>query len=145
MRRLATIVLSGFLVLLCFSCENVFHNDDLDFLWKLDRVEYPDGMDLSGKPCTFENKDSLWFSFARDLVMVEDKKSHFSAIGILKDNGNTLSFDFSMYDEENWYGIDFGLKKMGIDSKETTFYVTELNRKHLVLTGSKTVLRLSRW
>lgn len=131
---------------LLLSCENVFKNDKLDFLWRLDSVEYLDGYDLFGKPCEKESKEGYWFSFARDLVEIENNNnSLFSAIGILTENGNTLIFDFSMYNEESWSGIDYGLKIMGIDSKVSTFTITELNSKTLVLTGTKTILRFTKW
>ena len=138
-------ILTVLLAVSCLSCEDVFKNDKLDFLWRLDSVEYLDGLDLYGKTIDKETKENMWFSFARDLVEIEDNSSEFSAIGILTDKGNTLIFDFSMYDEENWAGITYGLKKAGIDSKVSTFTVTELNNKKLVLTGRKTVLRLSKW
>ena len=146
MNKVVNKILIVLTTVLLLSCENVFKNDKLDFLWRLDSVEYPDGYDLFGNPCEKENKEGLWFSFARDLVEIENNNnSLFSAIGIMKENGKTLTFDFSMYDEESWSGIDYGLKIMGIDSKVSTFTITELNGKTLVLTGSKTVLRFTKW
>ena len=127
------------------SCENVFHNDALDFMWRLDSVEYLDSLDFYGKPCIKESKEGLWFSFARDLVWLESSNSKFSVIGILIDKGDYLVLDFSKYDEQNWRGIDYGLNLFGIGSKIATFNVTELNRKHMTLTGRKTVLRFTKW
>ena len=135
------------LVLACLlpvmSCENVFHNDKLDFLWRLDSVEYLDGKDFSGKPCNKENKSGLWFGFSRDLVEIENQNSEFKAVGILKDSGDLLVFDFSMYSD--WTVIMDGLRMMGMDTLVSTFQVTELNRKNMILTGNKTVLELTRW
>ena len=145
MRRIIRIFMLALPMLLFISCENVFHNDELDFMWRLDSVEYTDGVDLFGKPCSKEDKEGLWFSFARDLVRIESSNSTFAAIGVLTDQGNTLVFDFSMYKEENWPGIENGLKLMGIDSYVSTYTVTELNRKNMILTGKKTVLRLTKW
>lgn len=145
MRISARRILLLLVTLFFLSCENVFHNDKLDFMWRLDSVEYIDGVDLNGNPCVKESKQGLWISFARDLVRIENKENEFSAIGILTDQGDKLVFDFSMYQEENWKGIDYGLKVMGIDSKVSTFNVTELNGKYLTLTGAKTVLKLTKW
>ncbi len=145
MRRFTVLVLLLTLVLSMDSCENMFHNDKLDYLWRLDSVEYPDGKDLFGNPCNLESKEGIWFSFARDLVMIENNNSEFSAIGILTDNGKTLVLDFSMYDESNWAGIDYGLKITGLAAKVSTFTVTKLKGKELILTGDKTILRMTKW
>lgn len=126
------------------SCENVFHNDKLDYLWRLDSVEYIDGVDFNGKTCSKECPEGVWFGFARDLVRVEDKRSGFCIIGVLTDQGDQLSFDFTMYQEEKW-GADDGLKQIGVGTMVSSFNVTELNNKEMVLTGSKTVLRFTRW
>ena len=131
-------------MVLLHSCENVFHNDKLDYMWRLDSVEYIDGVDLNGNECSKESKEGVWFSFARDLVKVENKKSDFCLIGILTDQSEQLTFDFSMYEDVQWATLA-GLKQMGIDAKVASFNVTELNSKEMVLTGSKTVLRFTRW
>lgn len=131
-------------MVLLHSCENVFHNDKLDYMWRLDSVEYIDGVDLNGNECSKESKEGVWFSFARDLVKVENKKSDFCVIGILTDQSEQLTFDFSMYEDVQWATLA-GLKQMGIDAKVASFNVTELNSKEMVLTGSKTVLRFTRW
>ena len=145
MRKVLPKITAALFVALFLSCEDVFHNDALDYMWRLDSVEYSDSLDFYGRPCLEEYKDGLWISFARDLVWLESSNSEFSAIGIFIDKGDYLTFDFSMYNEENWKGIDNGLKIFGIGSRVSTFNVTELNRKHLILTGIKTVLRFTRW
>lgn len=142
MKRLRIVMLMACL-LPVISCENVFHNDKLDFLWHLDSVEYLDGKDFYGKPCEKESKSGLWFSFSRDLVEIENQNSEFKAIGILEDNGDVLVFDFSMYSD--WTVIMDGLRMMGMDTLVSAFHVTELNRNNMILTGSKTVLELTRW
>ena len=144
MRRISKIILIMLLTVLLHSCENVFHNDELDFMWRLDSVEYIDGVDLNGKACSQESPEGVWFSFARDLVRVEDKNSGFCVIGVLTDHGGQLTFDFTMYDEEKW-GTEYGLKQIGIESKVTSFNVTKLKGKELVLTGTKTILRFTKW
>lgn len=145
MRKILLKITAALFAVLFLSCEDVFHNDALDYMWRLDSVEYLDSLDFYGKPCLEESKEGLWISFARDLVRLESSNSDFSAIGILIDKGDYLTFDFSMYNEENWKGIDEGLNIFGIGSRVSTFNVTELNRKHLILTGRKTVLKFTRW
>lgn len=145
MKRTGKIFLIMILTVLLHSCENIFHNDELDFMWRLDSVEYVDGVDFDGNACSIESKEGLWISFARDLVKVDDRNKYLCAIGVLTDQGDRLLFDFSMYQEQDWPGIDNVFKSMGIDARITTFSVTELNRKKLVLTGNKTILRLTKW
>lgn len=144
MKRIGIIILMMLAMVLLHSCEKVFHNDKLDFLWRLDSVEYTDGVDFNGKTCSIECPEGGWFSFARDLVRVEDKRSGFCVIGVLTDQGGQLTFDFTMYEDEKW-GTEYGLRQMGIESKVTSFRVTQLNGKELVLTGTKTILRFTKW
>lgn len=49
------------LLLLCISCERIFINDELDGMWRLQRVESPDEV-----ACP----DSIFYSFQRHLVMM---------------------------------------------------------------------------
>lgn len=144
MKKAAVTVLIMVLMILLQSCENVFHNDKLDYMWRLDSIEYIDGVDLNGNACSKESKEGVWFSFARDLVKVEYKENAFGVIGILTDHGEQLTFDFSMYEDEQWETLT-NLTQIGIDAKVASFNVTQLNSKELVLTGSKTVLRFTRW
>ena len=144
MKRTSITILIMLVMVLLHSCENVFHNDKLDYMWRLDSVEYIDGVDLNGNACSKESKEGVWFSFARDLVKVENKNKDFCVIGILTDYGDQLTFDFSMYEDVQWATLN-GLKLMGINAKVASFNVTELNSKEMVLTGSKTVLRFTRW
>lgn len=145
MRKTCNIIIIILLTLTAYSCENVFHNDELDFMWRLDSVEFIDGVDFDGNPCTVATKEGLWLSFARDLVKVDDRNSYTSAIGILTDNGKQVSFDFSMYEEPEWPGTDTLLKSMGINTRLSTFSITLLDKKKLILTGDKTILRLTKW
>lgn len=133
------------LMVLLQSCENVFHNDKLDYMWRLDSLEYPDGVDLLGNTCSKQSIEGAWFSFARDLVKVEDKRSGLCIIGVLTENEDRLTFDFSMYNEDNWQPIDDDLKLIGIKDKVSTFNVIELKGGKLVLEDSKVILRLTKW
>ncbi len=133
------------LMVLLQSCENVFHNDKLDYMWRLDCLEYPEGVDLMGRNSSKEDVKGVWFSFARDLVKVEDKRSGFCIIGVLTDNGDQLTFDFSMYNDDNWPPIDNDLKLIGIKDKVSTFNVIELKRDKLVLENGKAIFRFTKW
>lgn len=131
-----------FFSLTILSCENVFHNDRLDFMWRLDSVEFVDGKDFEGNSCDIVYTSGVRFSFARDLLEVESDKRYLRTFGVLTDNGNCLSFDFSMCVETN---IDDELRLIGIGSRKTVFEVTLLDGNNLILTGDKTILRFTRW
>ena len=88
MRKVLLKITAALFVALFLSCEDVFHNDALDYMWRLDSVEYSDSLDFYGRPCLEESKDGLWISFARDLVWLESSNSEFSAIGIFIDKGD---------------------------------------------------------
>lgn len=133
-------VLSAVIML---SCENVFHNDKLDFMWRLDSVEYIDGKDFDGNNAVSEAKSSCWFSFARDLVELDNRNSYFQAVGVLTDHGNALTLDFSMCG--NIENLDGELRRMGLGTRTERFEVSTLDSKKLVLTGSKTRLSFTKW
>ena len=136
-------MLMGVSVMLLLSCENVFHNDKLDYMWRLDCVEFIDGKDFDGNDAGPETKSGCWFSFARDLVELDNRNSYFQAIGVLTDNGNDLTLDFSMCG--NMENLDGELKRMGLGSRVERFQISTLDSKSLVLTGSKTRLSFTRW
>ena len=54
-------ILYACLLLLCFSCERIFINDELDGMWRLQRVVSADGVTCP---------DSIFYSFQRHLVMM---------------------------------------------------------------------------
>ena len=128
---------------LMLSCENVFHNDKLDFMWRLDSVEYLDGKDFDGNDAGLETRSGCWFSFARDLVELDNRNSYFQVFGVLTDDGGVLTLDFSMCgDVEN---LDAELRRMGLGSRTERFQVSTLNGNKLVLTGGKTRLSFTKW
>ncbi|MBR4842611.1 MAG: lipocalin-like domain-containing protein [Bacteroidaceae bacterium] len=129
--------------MILLSCENVFHNDRLDFMWRLDTVEYLDGKDFDGNSVNEENRSGCWFSFARDLVEIDNRNSYFEAIGILTDDGDYLTLDFSMCG--NVENLDSELRKLGLGSRKERFQVNTLDGSRLVLTGNKTRLSLTKW
>ena len=138
--RCMLMVLSAVIML---SCENVFHNDKLDFMWRLDSVEYIDGKDFDGNNAVSETKSGCWFSFARDIVELDNRNSYFQAIGVLTDHGNALTLDFSMCG--NIENLDGELRQMGLGTRTERFEVSTLDSKKLVLTGSKTRLSFTKW
>lgn len=130
------------------SCEKVFPNDKLDHFWRLNYVEYPNGTDLSGNICNVDTLGNVYFGFAQDLLQIENHKNGFSSFGVLTDLGDSLRFDFSVYRESDGYdpdNISDNLKMVGIDSLFSTFYIKQLDTKHLILSNESVVLRFEKW
>lgn len=125
------------------SCENIFHNDSLDFMWRLDKVEFPDGIDLYGNACKEQLKEGLWISFARDLVEIDNNNSYFSTVGLQTEYGDSIRFDFSMCTNETT--LDAELRQFGIPSRVTAFYKTCLDKKKMILKGDRTTLYFTKW
>jgi len=123
------------------SCESAFPNDKLDFYWRLDRIEYRDGVDFSGNPCQSEDIDNIMFGFARHMVLIE-------APGLAQQHGVTTEFDDSIrldYSVYNNPGLVSQLQKCGLDSIVSTFKLEFPDRKHMVLSGRKTILSFRKW
>ncbi|MCQ2064486.1 MAG: lipocalin-like domain-containing protein [Bacteroidaceae bacterium] len=139
-RRILTVL---FLAAALVSCENVFHNDSLDFMWRLDRIEFAGGTDFDGNACSARSVSGLWVSFARDLVEIQNSNDYFGTIGILTEYGDSLRLDFSMCADET--GLDAELKEFGIGSRISTFCKTRLDREGMTLSGDRTTLYFTRW
>lgn len=125
------------LVLGVSSCEHAFPNDDLDFYWRLQTIEY-----ASGK--TEQVKGDVMFGFARHMVLIEDLSNNFSRHGVTTDTGDSIKLDFSMYPASETDAILEGLGKCGMDSLVTTFKV-DYPKDRLVLTSGKATLRFKKW
>lgn len=144
-RRLFLTVLSVFslLALLVFSgcMEKAFPNDDLDFYWRLDRIDFKDGRDFQGQECDYKTVDNIMFGFARHIVLIE-------APGLNQQHGITTEFqdsirlDYSVYNNPTLAGQ---LQKCGLDSIVSTFKLEFPDRGRMVLSGKKTILRFRKW
>ena len=144
-KKIYTTVLSVFTLLvlaLCSGCmEHAFPNDDLDFYWRLDRIEYKDGTDFKGNPCEYKDVDNIMFGFARHIVLIEYS-------GLSQQHGITTEFDDSIrldYSVYNNPAIGDKLQECGLDSIVSTFKLEFPDRKRMILSGKKTVLRFRKW
>lgn len=131
---LATAVFSG-------CMEKAFPNDDLDFYWRLDRIEYRDGVNFQGTPCEYKDVDDIMFGFARHIVLIEApglSQQH----GITTETGDSIKLDYSIYNNPALKGP---LQDCGLDSVVSVFRIEYPDRQRMVLSGKKTVLRLRKW
>lgn len=131
---LATSIFSG-------CMEKAFPNDDLDFYWRLDRIEYKDGVDFQGAPCEYKDVDNIMFGFARHIVLIEApglSQQH----GITTEIGDSITLDYSIYNNP---ALKDRLQECGLDSVVSTFRIDYPDRGRMVLSGKKTVLRFRKW
>lgn len=121
--------------------EHAFPNDDLDFYWRLDRIEYKDGINFKGESCEYKDIDNVMFGFARHIVLIE-------APGLSQQHGITTEFDDSIkldYSIYNNPALKGKLQECGLDSVVSVFKLEFPDRKSMVMSGKKTVLRFRKW
>ena len=121
--------------------EHAFPNDDLDFYWRLDRIEYKDGVNFKGETCEYKDVDNIMFGFARHIVLIE-------APGLSQQHGITTEFDDSIRLDYSIYNnpvLKNKLQECGLDSVVSVFKLEFPDRKSMVMSGKKTVLRFRKW
>ena len=141
-RKLFITVLSLLTLTVCSGCmEKAFPDDNLDFYWRLDRIEYRDGKDFQGQSCQYKDVDDIMFGFARHIVLIEApglSQQH----GITTENGDSIKLDYSIYNNPALKGP---LQDCGLDSVVSVFRIEYPDRQRMVLSGKKTVLRFRKW
>lgn len=131
------------MVLVVFTgcMEHAFPNDDLDFYWRLDRIEYKDGLNFKGESCDYKDIDNIMFGFARHIVLIEApglSQQH----GITTEFNDSIRLDYSIYNNP---ALKDRLKECGLDSVVSVFKLDFPDRKSMVMSGKKTVLRFRKW
>ncbi len=124
------------------SCEHAFPDDRLDFYWRLDRIEYKDGVNLKGEACQSEDVDNTMIGFARHMVLIEDLSRNFVLHGIMTEHSDSIRLDYSVYDDPQ---VALSLLDYGMDSVVTSFKVEYPDRGRLILSTSKVTMRLRKW
>ena len=130
------------LIICIDSCVPAFPDDRLDFYWRLDMIEYKEGVNFHGEPCNSEDVDNTMFGFARHIVLIEDLSRDFSRHGVAIEFGDSIRLDYSIYDDD---GLIDNLRFCGLDSLVTTFRLFYPDRQRMVLENSRAVLRFRKW
>jgi hypothetical protein len=130
------------LVMCIGSCERAFPDDRLDYYWRLDRIDYKDGVNFHGDSCSSEEVDNTMFGFARHIVLIEDLTRGFSRHGVTTEFGDSIRLDYSMYDGGGLIG---GLRYCGLDSLVATFRVSYPDCGRMVFENCGVVLWFRRW
>ena len=124
-------ILYGCLLLLCFSCERIFINDELDGMWRLQRV-----VSVDGTACP----DSIFYSFQRHLVMmgiyseVEHPKNYY--MGRFFYDGDSIIMDnMYRYPASDGVCLPEELENLYIYDIPARFKVEYMDNKEMVLSS----------
>ena len=134
MKKLVMAVL--FSCILC-SCESVFPNDEIDFLWRLDGVE---------KSGELHQTCNYWMSLARHIAVFEGNASsagYAQAFASFYDSFDSLFFDFSMC-ADTALTMDL-IGNFGMEDLEFRCSYDLPKSNKLVLSGNGTVLYFTKW
>lgn len=133
------------------SCENVFPNDKLDNLWRLNRIEYLDGRNFKGELRDADTLKSVFYGFSRHLIEIENHSDRGDYWGNTVDTGDSLTLDFSAYQKpENAAKYDAAetleaLQICGMESLVTTYSIDRLTRTEMVLSTPRVKLHFEKW
>ena len=134
-------ILYGCLLLLCFSCERIFINDELDGMWRLQRV-----VSVDGTACP----DSIFYSFQRHLVMMgiysetEHPKNFY--MGCFSYDGNNIVMDnFYRYPGMDGVCVPEELENLYIYDVTANFEVENIDNKKLVLSSFGREYTFTKW
>ncbi|MCQ2083199.1 MAG: lipocalin-like domain-containing protein [Bacteroidaceae bacterium] len=130
--------------ILC-SCDKMFPNDRLDYMWRLDGIEYTSGYDLDGNECDYAAADYCWMSLARHLSTFEGMtyEGYSQTFGQFVERQDSIFFDFSMFPDTTLTMAV--IRNFGMESMRPHFSYRLPHRNRLVLKGDSTVLYFSKW
>lgn len=137
MRRTISILL---LSIAFAACDKVYINGDLDGMWRLESVVYPDST---------STPDQIYYSFQRHLVQVsrhDGTELPKRFLGNLDYRGATLSMsNFHSFPLEKYPATIEMLKEFHLYSDSTTFNVVTLNEERLILENGERIYTLRKW
>ena len=128
------------------SCTKVFPDDGLDYLWRLDRVEYKSGQDYYGNTCVKEYKTDVWYGFARNVVEVRHSAIH-GPIGVFTNTGDSLCLDFSIYPDSIFRtdSLISILNECGMKRLTNKYLIEKIDREDMILSDREVRLSFTRW
>lgn len=122
------------------ACDKVYINGDLDGMWKLKSVEYPDSISYP---------NHIFYSFQRHLTQLtkdNDTELPERFLGNLSYYGSTLSMsNFQVFPLEPSAATLEDLKIFHLYSDSTTFNIVTLNDETLIMTSDERTYTLQKW
>ena len=128
------------LTLALAACDKVYINGDLDGMWRLVSVQYPDSTAIPRQ---------VFYSFQRHLSQVGkyyDEEQPVRFLGELDYSGNTLSMsNFQRFPLEEYPATLQMLKEFHLYSDSTIFNIVTLNDETLIMTSDERTYTLQKW
>lgn len=122
------------------ACDKVYINGDLDGMWRLESVVYPDSTAMP---------DQTFYSFQRHLVQVskhDGTELPKRFLGSLDYRGSTLSMsNFQRFPLEEYPATTEMLKEFHLYGDSTTFNVITLDEEKLILENGERIYTLRKW
>ena len=122
------------------ACDKVYINGDLDGMWRLESVVYPDSTAMP---------DQIFYSFQRHLVQVskhDGTELPKRFLGSLDYRGTTLSMsNFQRFPLEEYPATTEMLKEFHLYSDSTAFNVITLDEERLILENGELIYTLRKW
>lgn len=122
------------------ACDKVYINGDLDGMWRLESVVYPDSTSMP---------DQIFYSFQRHLVQVskhDGTELPKRFLGSLDYRGTTLSMsNFQRFPLEEYPATTEMLKEFHLYSDSTAFNVITLDEERLILENGERIYSLRKW
>lgn len=122
------------------ACDKVYINGDLDGMWRLESVVYPDSTAMP---------DQIFYSFQRHLVQVskhDGTELPKRFLGNLDYRGATLSMsNFQRFPLEEYPATTEMLKEFHLYSDSTAFNVITLDEEKLILENGERIYTLRKW
>lgn len=122
------------------ACDKVYINGDLDGMWRLESVVYPDSTAMP---------DQIFYSFQRHLVQVskhDGTELPKRFLGSLDYRGTTLSMsNFQRFPLEEYPATTEMLKEFHLYSDSTAFNVITLDEERLILENGERIYTLRKW
>ena len=122
------------------ACDKVYINGDLDGMWKLKSVEYPDSISYP---------NHIFYSFQRHLTqLTKDNDTDLPTrfLGNLSYIGNTITMSkFYSFPQEPFAATLSHLKEFHLYRDSTIFNIVTLNDETLIMTSDERTYTLQKW
>ncbi|MBQ8899552.1 MAG: lipocalin-like domain-containing protein [Akkermansia sp.] len=122
------------------ACDKVYINGDLDGMWRLESVVYPDSTAMP---------DQTFYSFQRHLVQVsrhDGTELPKRFLGILDYRGETLSMSkFYSFPQEKYPATTDMLKEFHLYNDSTVFQILTLDDNQLIMASGERTYTLHKW
>ena len=137
MKKVLYILIS---IALLTACDKVYINGELDGMWRLEKVVYPDST---------VHPNQIFYSFQRHMTQVSEHNDSTLPkrfLGNLYYDGTTLSMShFYVFPLESYPATINMLKRFHLYSDSTVFQVQSLDKEWLIMKNGERTYALRKW